>query len=423
MRYLTILGKKQKIPKYPHHKDYVYRSHRFFEARSLYSLLAINGLYKAIRRFWLQRKYKIAIPYNLLIDPTSACNIKCIGCWAADYDRSSKISFEKLDEILTDARKLGVSDILFSGGEPLMRKEDILKLCRKHNKLPFALFTNGTLIDDAFAEEMARLGNMNVFISIEGFRDATDFRRGKGTFDKVIAAMDILKKHDIGFGFSVCYNSRNWKEICSDEFLDFTREKGAWIGWMFNYIPLGKGADTELCTTAEQRAFVKQKVDSYMKRHKFTIIDFANNGHMAFGCAGAGHGFAHINANGDMEPCAFFHYSDVNINEMSLREALASPFFRHYRKTRPFSGNPHRPCPIMDVPEVLKVLSESPGVRSTHLQSPETMQQLSEKTRAIAEGWKPVGDDFLKKMPEKEKRKIRLLERLILYKEQEDINS
>jgi len=256
-----------------------------------------------------------------------------------------------------------------------------------------------------------------VFISIEGFRDATDFRRGKGTFDKVVSAMEILKKRDIGFGFSVCYHSKNWEEICSDEFLDFIREKGAWIGWMFNYMPIGSGADLSLCLKAEQRNIVKQKVDAYMKKHKFAMIDFANFGHRAFGCVAASNDFAHINAHGDLEPCSFFHYSDVNINKKTLPEALASEFFRHFRRAKPFSGNPHRPCPIMDAPEALQDLSVATGVHSTHLQNPESMQQLAEKTKPLASRWKPVADSILAGMPEMEKKKIHLFKRHLLYRE------
>lgn len=417
MRYLTIQGEKRKIPKFPNHKDYVYRCSRFFEANNLVSLFLTKGFYLAIRRIWLQKKYNFSIPWSILIDPSTACNLKCIGCWAADYDKKSEISFEKLDELLSDAYKLGISDILFTGGEPLMRKNDILKLCEKHNKLTYGLFTNATLIDESFADEMVRLGNINVFLSIEGFREATDFRRGEGTFDKVVAAMDILKKRDIGFGFSICYHSKNWEEICSDEFLDFIRNKGAWFGWMFNYLPLGSGADLSLCLNSEQRLAVKQKIEAYMEKHKYTIIDFANNGHKAYGCVAAGNDFAHINANGDLEPCAFFHYSDSNINNKTLIEALASPFFKHFRKAKPFSSNPHRPCPIMDVPDMLKYLSEDKGVHSTHLQNPESMQQLADKTKPLATKWEPVADEIYANMSEDEKNKINQYKRYLLYKD------
>jgi hypothetical protein len=229
--------------------------------------------------------------------------------------------------------------------------------------------------------------------------------------------MDILKKRDIGFGFSICYHSKNYKEVCSDEFLDFLREKGAWIGWMFNYYPLGKDADMSLCMNAEQRVYVKQMADAYMKKNGFTIIDFSNAGHIAFGCVAAGNGYAHINANGDLEPCALFHYSDVNINKMSLAEALASPFFKHFRKAGSVSNNPHRPCPMMDVPDALQRLSESHGVQSTHLQHPESMQQLAEKTNPIAAQWKPVADAMFSQMPEKEKRRIKLFKRAVLFRD------
>jgi MoaA/NifB/PqqE/SkfB family radical SAM enzyme len=416
MRYLTILGEKKKIPPYPHHKDYAYRCRHFFESNTLLSLLLINGVFKAFRRKWLQWRHQYAIPLNLLIDPTNACNLKCTGCWAADYDKQSELPFEKLDEILTDACKLGISDIVFSGGEPLMRKDDVLRLCSKHRKLPFALFTNGTLVDKAFADEMAKLSNMNLFISIEGFRENNDSRRGRGTFDKVMNTMKLLKERDIGFGFSVCYHARNYLEVTDDIFFDFLREKGAWLGWMFNYVPIGSGADLSLCLDASQRSIVKERIETYSEKHRFTIIDFANMGHKAFGCVAAGNEFVHINAHGDLEPCAFFHYSDVNILDKTLPEALASHFFSHFRKSRPFSENLFRPCPIMDVPEALLGLSEIKGVHSTHLINPERMEDLAIKTKPLAARWEPIAEKMFQELSGKEKRKIKTFTRYLLYK-------
>jgi MoaA/NifB/PqqE/SkfB family radical SAM enzyme len=416
MRYLTIRGKRKRIPPYPHHKNYVYRASLFFEANHLAGWFLVNGLGNALRRMWFQRKYRFSVPISLLIDPTSACNLKCRGCWAADYGKKDELSFEELDSIFSEAKKLGINDIVMSGGEPLMRKDDILRLCQKHNRLTFALYTNGTLIDAAFADELARIGNLIVFISIEGFRENTDFRRGKGTFDNVVAAMDLLKERDIGFGFSICYHARNYEEVSSEEFLDFLTEKGAWMGWMFIYMPIGSNADASLCLSGEQRRYVKDRIEAFRKKNRFTIIDFANLGHKAFGCVAAANEFAHINAHGDMEPCAFYHYSDTNIHGKSLTEALASPFFRHFRKHKPFSQNPYRPCPIMDVPENLASLNHFEGVRSTHLHHPEDHEQLYWKTSPLANGWKPIAEKMYHDMPEKEKRKFRLLSRFIIYR-------
>ncbi len=413
-RYLTILGEKKNIPPYPHHKDYVYRAYQFFSAKSFWTLVVINGVSQALLQWYRRLRYRYAIPLNLLIDPTSACNLRCTGCWASDYDKKRELSYEKLDEIITDARKLGVNSIVMSGGEPMMRKNDIVRLAGKHNRMPFAMFTNGTLIDSDFAGQMARLGNLNAFISIEGFREMNDFRRGTGTFDRVVRAMEVLRSNDIGFGFSVCYHSQNYKEVTGDAFLDFLREKGAWIGWMFNYMPVGSDADPSLCCNAQQRAYVNEKLEAYSARHRFMIIDFANMGHKAMGCVGAGIGFVHITSGGDVEPCAFNHYSDVNIHDKPLPEALASPFFRKFRKLMPFSGNVMRPCPVMDVPEALLQITQIPGVHSTHLGHPESPDEIVAKTRRVADEWKPVADDLFSRVPAREKRKIRLFLKFLL---------
>ena len=91
----------------------------------------------------------------------------------------------------------------------LMRKKDIIRLCEDHPDCVFSTFTNGTLIDEAFADEMLRVKNFVPAISIEGFEEATDSRRGNGTYQKIIRAMNILKEKKLPFGISCCYTSAN----------------------------------------------------------------------------------------------------------------------------------------------------------------------------------------------------------------------
>ncbi len=413
LKYLTIDGERRKIPSYPHHKSFVWVSYKYFTVKNLFSFLTLEGLFFIPRRIYNNLKAKCIVPLVLMIDPTSSCNLRCTGCWASDYQKNSNLSFKKLDEIIGDAKKIGVRQIFMTGGEPLMRKGEILELCRRHKGIPFGIFTNGTLIDEELAAEAAKAGNLNFFISIEGFRDDTDMRRGKGTFDKAVEAMDILKKHDIAFGFSACYHSKNYRTVSGDEFLDFVRSKGAWFGWMFNYLPIGNDADISLCCRPEERAYVKEKIEAYNKNHKYNIIDFANSGHKSIGCVAAANDFAHINANGDLEPCAFLHYSDRNINDMSLVQALRSPFFKKFRQHKPFSKNMLRPCPIMDVPEALTKITGLEGVRSTHLNCPESARHLAEKTMPLAKAWEPVADNMYEQMPSREKRRFGILTRLL----------
>ena len=415
MAHLTISGRKERIPPFPHHKVLIHRSRRFFFARSTLDHLLL-GRAIALREAARGIRHRCFIPRVLLIDPTSACNLHCTGCWAADYGRGSELSFEMLDDILTQAEALGIEECMMSGGEPLLRKDDILKLAGKHRKTIFGLYTNGTRVDEALADEMARLGNLNLFLSIEGWREQTDFRRGAGVFDKVVAAMDILRSRDIGFAFSACYHSKNFEAVSSDAFLDFLREKGAWFGWLFQYVPVGRDADLSLVCTPEQREHVKRRIDEYSRRHDMVLIDFWNNGHLVFGCAGAGTGFVHINAQGDVEPCAFCHYSDSNLHDKTLVEALRSPFFARFRSAQPFARNPLAGCPLMDAPDRLAEIVRGTGAHSTHMGAPETVEELGAKTKPVHNAWLPEAERIYRDAPVRVKRHFSSMVRMLGWK-------
>ena len=117
----------------------------------------------------------------------------------------------------------------------------------------FFAFTNGTLVDDAFVQEIKRVGNFALAFSIEGYEDATDMRRGDGTYQKVLAAMEKMKAAGLPFGYSACYHSKNVEEVCSKEYIDFLVNKGALFAWYFTYMPVGKDAVPELIANADQR--------------------------------------------------------------------------------------------------------------------------------------------------------------------------
>jgi MoaA/NifB/PqqE/SkfB family radical SAM enzyme len=242
----------------------------------------------------------------------------------------------------------------YSGGEPLVRKDDIIRLCEKHPDCQFLSFTNGTLIDESFANEMLRVKNFIPAISVEGFEEATDSRRGQGTYQAVVRAMELLKKKKLPFGISCCYTSQNTDVIGSEAYFDDMIEKGAKFAWFFTYMPIGVDAVPELMVSAQQRAFMYERIRSFRKTKPIFTLDFWNDGEFVQGCIAGGRRYLHINANGDIEPCAFMHYSDSSIYEKSLLEALQSPLFMQYRKNQPFNENHLRPCPLLDNRERLQ---------------------------------------------------------------------
>lgn len=340
----------------------------------------------------LQEKYDCNIPWAILMDPTSACNLHCTGCWAAEYGNRLNMTYEELDNIIRQANELGTYFFLFSGGEPLVRKSDIIRLCEAHPDCQFTAFTNGTLIDETFVNEILRVRNFIPAISVEGFENDTDFRRGNGTFAKVQEAMSLLKSKKVPFGISCCYTSRNCEIIGSEEYFDQMIAWGAKFCWFFTYMPVGNSAVPELMVSAEQRKFMYGQVRKFRKTKPIFTMDFWNDAEYPGGCIAGGRKYLHINANGDIEPCAFIHYSDSNIREKTLLEALKSPLFMAYRSRQPFNENHLRPCPLLDNPQKLIEMVEISGSHSTDLESPENVHKLAEKCRPISEKWAQTAD-------------------------------
>jgi len=356
---------------------------------------AVNASLMGTRKIVASReKYACNIPWAILMDPTSACNLKCIGCWAAEYGHTLNLEYEVLDDIIRQGTQLGTHMYIYSGGEPMVRKGDIIRLCEAHPDCMFLAFTNGTLIDEKFADEMLRVKNFVPAISIEGFEEATDYRRGKGTFNKVMDAMRILKEKKLLFGASCCYTSKNIDSLSSEEYIDMLVEAGAKFAWFFHYMPIGNEAVPELLPLPEQREIMYHKIREFRNTKPIFTIDFQHDGEYVKGCIAGGSSYLHINANGDIEPCAFIHYADSNIREHTLLEAYKRPLFMAYKQGRPFNENMLRPCPMLENPEALRDMVKSSGAHSTDMQSPENIDDLYAKCKPYADRWVPKADEL-----------------------------
>lgn len=358
---------------------------------------------KTIRE--MRKKYDCNIPWLILLDPTSACNLHCTGCWAAEYGHKLNLSYEDLDSIVTQGKELGIYFYMFTGGEPMVRKADIIKLCEKHNDCAFHAFTNGTLVDEKLCEDMQRVGNLSLSLSLEGFSEVNDLRRGDGVFSKVMHAMDLLKEYGLIFGTSICYTRNNVEVVTSDEFLDMIIEKGCRFTWYFHLMPVGNDAAPDLMPTMEQREYMYHRVREirgFTGGKQIFAMDFQNDGEFVGGCIAGGRNYFHINANGDAEPCVFIHYSGANIHENTLLECLKQPLFMAYRERQPFNENHLRPCPMLENPGILQQMVHETGAKSTDLQSPETVEHLCGKCVEYAKNWKPCADELWSKTEHKE---------------------
>lgn len=350
---------------------------------------------KTIRK--KREEYQCNVPWLILMDPTSACNLHCTGCWAAEYGNRLNLTFEEMDHLIAQGKELGIYFYMFTGGEPLVRKADIIRLCEKHNDCAFLAYTNGTLVDEAFCGEMKRVGNLYLAISLEGSPEINDFRRGDGVYGKVMRALDLLKENGLIFGISICYTSQNLEIVTGDGFVDLMIEKGCRYALYFHYMPVGNDAAAELMPTVKQRIYIKQRVREIRNmttgKGIFTM-DFQNDGEFVGGCIAGGRNYFHINANGDAEPCVFIHYSGANIRTHTLLEILRQPLFMAYRDNQPFNENHLRPCPMLENPEILERMVKETGAKSTDLQSPESVEHLCGKCYEYAKDWGEAADEI-----------------------------
>lgn len=342
-----------------------------------------------LREEW-RNKLDANVPWTILFDPTSACNLHCTGCWAGKYGLKLNLTFEEMDSIVTQGKELGIYFYLMTGGEPLVRKDDILRLAEKHNDVAFHIFTNGTLIDELFTKAVLKHGNISFALSLEGWDEENDARRGIGSARRVRHAMRLMKKQGLLFGLSVCYTSMNYKTVTSDAFLDSIIEDGARLIWYFHYMPVGQDPALHLLLSPEEREYMINRVREIRNIEggkPIVAIDFQNDGEYINGCIAGGKDYLHINANGDVEPCVFIHYSDANIREMTLKEALRQPFFREYRKNQPFNKNHLRPCPMLENPSILTKMVLHSGAHPTDLSNPISADALCKRCHDYARGW------------------------------------
>ena len=341
-----------------------------------------------------REKYDCNIPWAILLDPTTACNLHCTGCWASEYTKNLNLTFEEIDDIIAQGKAMGVYMYIYTGGEPLVRKDDLIKICRKHPDCIFLCFTNATLIDEKFADEMLEVKNFVPAISLEGNSEATDARRGKGTYDKVVKAMELLRKKKLLYGISSCYTSQNYDSISSEEYYDSLIEMGAYFVWYFHYMPVGNEASAELLPTPEQRTLIYKRIRKLRAEKPLFAMDFQNDADYVKGCIAGGRRYLHINANGDVEPCVFIHYSNANIRDTSLLDCLQSPIFKAYHEGQPFNDNMLRPCPMLENPEKLREIVKKTDAHSTDMLSPESADHLCSKCDRYASDWAPAAEEL-----------------------------
>ena len=291
------------------------------------------------RRKECLEKEGLEVPPFLIASIATTCNLQCKGCYArkngiaGDIPTKATLTPEQWHTIFSDAAELGVSFCLLAGGEPLIRR-DLLESAATIEDIIFPVFTNGTLIGALYTEFFKRHLNMIPVISLEGELMATDSRRGKGVFQRALLSMEMLQKEKLFFGTSITVTTENYHEVTSKEFLSHLASLGCKLVFYVEYVPFDESTE-HLAFREEHVAEMEQILEERREQFKEMIfLSFPGDEKALDGCMAAGRGFFHIGPDGSAEPCPFSPFSDRNVAQTGLRNAIASPLFRKIRDAR-----------------------------------------------------------------------------------------
>jgi MoaA/NifB/PqqE/SkfB family radical SAM enzyme len=299
------------------------------------------------------------IPPFLISSISSSCNLFCKGCYArankscGEAVGNYQLSTERWDGIFKEAKELGISFILLAGGEPLMRI-DIIEKAAEIKEIIFPVFTNGTIMNVSYLELFNKNRNLIPIISVEGDEQQTDDRRGKGTYKALINTMDLLKEKGILFGASITVTTENIATVTSKEFFNELYLKGCRALIFVEYVPVAEDSK-ELAPSDKERLKLEEGQANLREEYEDAIfLSFPGDEKYTGGCLAAGRGFFHINVNGGAEPCPFSPYSDMNLKDCTLLDALQSPLFKKLKESEMLLGEHTGGCLLFQKEEEVK---------------------------------------------------------------------
>ena len=291
-----------------------------------------------------------------------------------------------MDSVITQGKELGTYFYMLTGGEPLVRKKDVIALCKSIMNCIFLAYTNGTLVDEELCRQMQEAGNLFLALSLEGKPEVNDLRRGEGVYGKVMHAMELLKETVLYSEPPSVIQARILKVLQAMSLFRCWWKKVAGILCISTICRLEtrlhrncfpQWSREHICTTESGKSAIWNMGRDFLPWTSRMTVEFVG------GCIAGGRNYFHINANGDAEPCVFIHYSNGNIRENTILEILKQPLFMAYHNNQPFNDNMLRPCPMLENPEILQRLVKESGAHSTDLQSPETPEHLCGKCVGI----------------------------------------
>lgn len=200
---------------------------------------------------------------------TSRCNLKCVHCYADanEFPADNELSTEEAKQFIDDLAEMKIPVLLFSGGEPLLRK-DIFELTSYATSkgLKCSLSTNGTLITPEVAEKLKKAGFTYVGVSIDGLEKTNDHFRGvKGAFERALEGLLNAKEAGILTGIRFTVTKYNIEDI--PDIIDLLAENEIPRFCLYHLVPSGRADFKDDITVKQRRELVDWLIEKAIQLH------------------------------------------------------------------------------------------------------------------------------------------------------------
>jgi len=307
---------------------------------------------RSVEKFQKRLKRGEYFPAFLFLSVTNACNLSCQGCWVTQSNPPKQIAPDTLDNLINECKAQGSYFFGILGGEPLLY-DGLFDVFEKHPDCYFLLFTNGTLLTDDVAKEMARIGNISPLISIEGLEEVSDVRRG-GTdvYQQTLAGLAACRKHRLVTGVCTSVCKSNIDDLANEKFVNDIAALGAHYLWYYIYRPVGPKPTPELALAPEEVTALHRFIVDIRRTAPLMVVDAYWNEKGEAMCPAAVGMANHISPAGYVEPCPPLQFAKDNIGDGTGLFDLFndSEFLKSFRT---MCTDTTRGCIIMENPDVL----------------------------------------------------------------------
>jgi MoaA/NifB/PqqE/SkfB family radical SAM enzyme len=321
---------------------------------------------KGVRSIELHKK-RLArgeyFPPFLFLSITSACNLRCQGCWVDVDGPARRLDAADVNRVIREAKQHGNSFFGILGGEPFLHP-GLFDILAAHPDCYFMVFTNGHFIDRDAAARLRALGNATPLVSIEGSEVVSDERRGRSNvYAQTLEGLEQCRRHKLvtGVATSVCQTN---VDLVSDAWLRRLIEMGVHYAWFYTYRPVGPIPAPQLALTPDQMLHVRREIVKLRARLPIGIVDAYWDDQGVALCPMAMGISHHIGPAGDIEPCPILQFAADSIHQPgALYDVVTrSAFLDDFRKT---AAGATRGCILLERPDLVAEVVARHAARDT----------------------------------------------------------